>query len=201
MTDQEILPVTVQNQTGEIQPEMAEIRSMSAEVLDAATHLYRHFDKDGVLLYVGISLSAIKRLGEHKDCSHWFNSIARVDIQQFPTRQAALAAERIAISTEMPKHNIYCRAAIPVERRLADKETKKDSKVDLLRRLVRFDVIYKENEIPLPIRRGLIRKYMDDGKLGFIDLPNSRGTKMNRYVTGWQLISFLEWLESMSGER
>jgi hypothetical protein len=45
-------------------------------------HLYRHFDKDGTLLYVGISLSAINRLGQHKDNAHWFSSIKRVEIEQ-----------------------------------------------------------------------------------------------------------------------
>ena len=34
--------------------------------------LYRHFDCDGVLLYVGISLSTVARLCEHKHSSKWY---------------------------------------------------------------------------------------------------------------------------------
>lgn len=70
------------------------------------TYLYRHFDKDGALLYVGISLSAVQRLGQHKDHSHWFQQIARVEIEEHPTRAAALLAESKAIRDENPKFNI-----------------------------------------------------------------------------------------------
>jgi hypothetical protein len=70
------------------------------------TQLYRHFGKDGELLYVGISISAMARLGQHKDDASWFSDIRRVDIETFPTREDALTAERAAIQDENPKHNI-----------------------------------------------------------------------------------------------
>lgn len=66
--------------------------------------LYRHFDADGVLLYVGISLSAVQRLSQHS-ASPWSDRIARVDVERFPSREAAERAEREAIQTERPKHN------------------------------------------------------------------------------------------------
>ena len=56
------------------------------------------------LLYVGISLSTVKRLIEHKD-SPWFGRIAYVKIERFATRKAALIAEQIAIATEGPECN------------------------------------------------------------------------------------------------
>jgi excinuclease UvrABC nuclease subunit len=68
--------------------------------------LYRHFGDDGTLLYVGISLSAIQRLAQHRDHAHWFEQIKRVEMQQFPTREEALAAEREAIAREQPLFNI-----------------------------------------------------------------------------------------------
>ena len=34
-----------------------------------ATHPYRHYDKNGNLLYVGVSLSSLQRLGQHKSNS------------------------------------------------------------------------------------------------------------------------------------
>ncbi len=70
------------------------------------TALYRHYAQDGTLLYVGISLSAVHRLGQHKDNAHWYCNISRVDIEQFKTRGDALLAEKTAIQQEHPLHNI-----------------------------------------------------------------------------------------------
>ena len=67
--------------------------------------LYRHFDKDGALLYVGISRSAAARLAQHSK-SPWDHLIARVDVESLDTRQAALKAERKAITTEKPIYNV-----------------------------------------------------------------------------------------------
>ena len=78
---------------------------------EAVASLYRHFDRDGRLLYIGISLNAIARLAEHRDTSHWFSQIARVEIEPYPTRKAALAAELEAIRTENPLYNIVGRVA------------------------------------------------------------------------------------------
>jgi predicted DNA-binding transcriptional regulator AlpA len=68
-------------------------------------HLYRHFDKDGKLLYVGISLHAVGRLAGHRKDSKWFDEIAEVTIQQFANRDEAMLAERLAIADEKPAHN------------------------------------------------------------------------------------------------
>lgn len=70
------------------------------------TKLYRHFDAEGRLLYVGISLGVLHRLAQHMNGSHWAEGIARVEVESFPTRGAALAAERTAIRTEQPLHNV-----------------------------------------------------------------------------------------------
>ena len=70
------------------------------------TALYRHFDAAGRLLYVGISLSAVQRLGQHRDNTHWFEAIASVSIEWLPSRAEALEAERRAITTEHPAHNV-----------------------------------------------------------------------------------------------
>ncbi len=69
-------------------------------------YLYRHFDSEDILLYVGMSLSAINRLSKHKSNSAWFASIKRVEIEQFSTKEEVLAAERIAIIQEKPLYNI-----------------------------------------------------------------------------------------------
>lgn len=70
------------------------------------TGLYRHFDAAGALLYVGVSLNTTARLAAHGATSGWFSEIARVDVVHYPTRDDALAAERVAIETEKPRWNI-----------------------------------------------------------------------------------------------
>jgi predicted DNA-binding transcriptional regulator AlpA len=68
--------------------------------------LYRHFNKIGELLYVGTSISALHRLGEHSRNSKWFNTITTITLEHFKTIQEAQNAERTAIWFEHPKHNI-----------------------------------------------------------------------------------------------
>lgn len=70
--------------------------------------LYRHFDKEGQLLYVGISFRAVERLMKgHKNNAHWFDQVARIEIERFPSRSEALQAEKAAISKDQPKYNIW----------------------------------------------------------------------------------------------
>ena len=80
-------------------------------------HLYRHFDADGTLLYIGTSLSAISRLGGHLHSSEWFPSIASVSVQRFDSKAVALNAEREAIRTEHPLHNVMFTNRAPHHRR------------------------------------------------------------------------------------
>lgn len=70
------------------------------------TALYRHFDKNGKLLYVGISLSVVKRLGQHKLHAHWYMRIARIDVEWFNSREEASHAEMLAIQDENPECNV-----------------------------------------------------------------------------------------------
>lgn len=73
------------------------------------TDLYRHFDKAGKLLYVGISLSTSVRLLQHRNNSQWFNEIATITIEKFEDRKSAAKAEKEAIRSEAPRYNITYR--------------------------------------------------------------------------------------------
>jgi DNA-binding transcriptional regulator YiaG len=75
------------------------------EIPASPCSLYRHFDAAGQLLYVGISLSALRRLGEHERGSQWYESIANVTVEQFSSRAEAEQAEIYAIRNEKPLHN------------------------------------------------------------------------------------------------
>jgi predicted GIY-YIG superfamily endonuclease len=92
------------------------------------TALYRHFNAKGELLYVGISLSALKRLGEHAANAKWYRSIANVTIEWHPTREAADAAETEAIRRECPKYNI---AKVPAAAKPPRKEKNQFASVEL----------------------------------------------------------------------
>ncbi len=69
------------------------------------TYLYRCFDIDGVLLYVGISLSTISRMNEHRR-AEWFDRCSQIEIEHHDTRAGALEAEAKAIIDECPAHNV-----------------------------------------------------------------------------------------------
>ena len=67
--------------------------------------LYRCFDAEGNLLYVGATKNVFQRIVEHKSQSYWSRYVTRVEIQHFDSRKEALAAEAVAITLENPKHN------------------------------------------------------------------------------------------------
>jgi len=74
--------------------------------IDSTTDLYRYFDAEGRLLYVGISFSAIARAAQHRESTGWWCDVARMHVEHLPTRSDALDAERQAIRTEQPLHNV-----------------------------------------------------------------------------------------------
>ena len=83
------------------------------------TALYRHYDADGGLLYVGISLCAVSRLAQHRLAAKWYSDIRRVEVEWFNNRPAAVDAEKLAIVKEKPRHNIV---GTKVTLRLTDDE-------------------------------------------------------------------------------
>jgi predicted GIY-YIG superfamily endonuclease len=152
------------------------------------TNLYRHFDAEGALLYVGISLSAVHRLAQHRDHSGWFADIKRVEIVNFETREDALSAETEAIRNENPKWNIQRRPFYPPRPRL-------EASVGLTRRVVDFKPLYSLSDAGdvLGTSSQGIKALMDARKLSYVEIP--RGTTTRRFITGWQLIEYIESLE------
>lgn len=77
-----------------------------AEQDQVRTALYRIWDASGRLLYVGISLSVIKRLMDHRTTSEWFEHLDTLRVTWYETRSSALQAETAAIKSECPIYNI-----------------------------------------------------------------------------------------------
>lgn len=73
--------------------------------------LYRFFNSNGRLLYVGISWSVAHRLKEHRTTQAWWHQVQTITIETHSTREAALTAEITAIQNERPRYNIRGRVA------------------------------------------------------------------------------------------
>ena len=70
------------------------------------TCVYRCFDAEGRLLYVGCSINPYKRVAEHRGENHgWVYDLARFTVEVYPDRATAEWVERRAIRTEHPLWN------------------------------------------------------------------------------------------------
>ena len=173
------------------------------------TALYRHFNESKELLYVGISLNAIYRLGQHKKNAHWFSTISNVSIDHFPTREEALRAETKAIQSENPAHNIqqivkpYCWKKSEFERlqKLTEIEHWENTKSDVLHKVSTLDAVYTSQEIAskLGITHKQLRECVDKELLSAILTGGyiaENGVDRRKWIiTGWSYIDFLEFLE------
>ena len=69
------------------------------------SYVYRMWDKNGVLLYIGKSNNQLNRWKQHRK-KPWFKQVTRFEYEPHPDEAAAYAAEREAIKTEHPLYNI-----------------------------------------------------------------------------------------------
>lgn len=166
--------------------------------------LYRHFDSSGKLLYVGVSKSALIRLGQHQEHAHWFGNISQVTIEKHPSREAALEAERLAIQSENPLCNVQHRspsAHTVRKRQAASLELAKKSATALTQSLVWFNTTYTPDQIAdrLSISSAAAKRLIENREIGSIELEDKGRTV--RRVTGWQLIEFLESREQPAAKK
>lgn len=94
-------------------PALAELLAWRWEAPTAAPRrsaqlqkIYRMFDAEQVLLYVGVSGCAIARMTEHAKEKDWFDKVRRIEIEAVEcSRQEVEALEAAIIYEENPKHN------------------------------------------------------------------------------------------------
>lgn len=166
------------------------------EDIATPTHLYRHFDKDDKLLYVGISKNTINRLGQHENNSHWFGLITRITIERFPDRKTALEAERVSISKENPLFNLQRPFLIEMPSHA------EESKKDLVKRIVQFNAVYSINDAAdtLALPRKKLKEMAKNNEIGHIvRQTNPKKNKFGNitcypkyFISGWQLIEYIE---------
>jgi len=169
---------------------------------ESEQHLYRHFDEWDNLLYVGVSLSTVQRLSQHKSQSHWFNKIQKITIQNFPSRREVLHAERIAIQKEEPLHNIALKKTCdPVPRVGVDKI--RGSLDNLVSTIVQYKPIYTIEQTAhlFEVSTSKIKEWCEKSELGYVEIGRVWDARWNKWrikkrITGWQILDFIENLEN-----
>lgn len=78
---------------------------------DHPTALYRLFNRDGQLLYAGITRDVQARMRAHRASKEWWPQVAEQRVEWFPNRPAAAAAEVKALRTERPAYDQSYRQA------------------------------------------------------------------------------------------
>jgi predicted GIY-YIG superfamily endonuclease len=70
------------------------------------THvLYRFYDIDRQLLYVGITNNPWQRIKAHESDKDWWNEVAHATFEHYQSRMELEAEERAAIKSERPRYN------------------------------------------------------------------------------------------------
>ena len=70
------------------------------------TTLYRLWNADHALLYVGITDDLEARTEEHRADKPWWDEVDQVSTEELPSRRRALEAETRAIFWEQPRYNV-----------------------------------------------------------------------------------------------
>lgn len=85
--------------------------------------LYRWWDADGNLLYVGKSISVLSRVEQHRNNSEFFDEATTMTIERYPDERTLADAEVAAIRAERPTYNIiYNREAEMADERTLSPE-------------------------------------------------------------------------------
>lgn len=94
------------------------------------TALYRLLDKDGRLLYIGVSHKPDVRWGQHSESKSWWSEVDQRKVEWHDTRAAAERAELAAIAAERPMYNVVGTVAATVNN-LGGKTPTRPIRVDL----------------------------------------------------------------------
>jgi predicted GIY-YIG superfamily endonuclease len=96
-------------------------------------YLYRFFDADDRLLYVGITRDIHARMAAHRRTAHWWNEISHAQWQVVVSRAEAMSREAFAIAGEGPLHNAM-RPTLKVTSHVSREQLRLVAEVERLRR-------------------------------------------------------------------
>jgi hypothetical protein len=89
--------------------------------LKRPTTLYRLYDGNHVLLYIGATECLARRLHQHKKTQPWWENVAHMEVQEFASNSMAYDHERTAIIEEKPLHNVVHNRGIRSSTRYVDR--------------------------------------------------------------------------------
>ena len=78
------------------------------------TTLYRLYNADDELIYVGVAGNPGRRFEQHRGDKPWWGEVVRIEVEHFATREAALEAERVTIASEHPPYNVIHKPKLTV---------------------------------------------------------------------------------------
>lgn len=76
-----------------------------SDMVNRRTCVYRCYDEDGELLYVGLSMNPDGRFAKHRSAG-WWPQVVEITVTWYAGREAAKRAEREAITSESPVFNV-----------------------------------------------------------------------------------------------
>jgi hypothetical protein len=82
----------------------------------SAACVYRFFNTDGDLLYIGQTIDLGVRVRGHESRISWFDEIASATIQHVDSHAEAVAMERDAIERECPRYNLNLQRNVATKR-------------------------------------------------------------------------------------
>lgn len=91
------------------------IRGYLAKLANQPHVLYRMYNSDGELLYIGITVGVYSRFLEHSKQKQWWSQVTDIKLEWCDSRSSAELAEFNAIKSESPKHNIVHNRPKPVK--------------------------------------------------------------------------------------
>ncbi|MEU8136504.1 isochorismatase family protein [Streptodolium elevatio] len=83
-------------------PEKKVVNAYNDRLEQLRTAVYRLYDAEGGLLYVGMTANPEQRFDEHSRYKFWWHLIAKTDLRWFDSRSEAAAVEAEAIRSEQP---------------------------------------------------------------------------------------------------
>lgn len=68
-------------------------------------HVYRCYDADDQLLYVGVTTDMRQRHTEHAGQKEWYSEVARIETEEFDSGDEAAEREMVLLTHERPRYN------------------------------------------------------------------------------------------------
>lgn len=138
--------------------------------------LYRMFDGNGRLLYIGLTNNTRTRLKNHADDKAWWGQVHNVTLEHFPSRTALEDAERAAIQSERPLHNVVHNASNEINDERAQWECD-------------YDALEQDYEDRCAVY--VLERLYADEQAGLMETPDQRAGMYEKYLNeAYQVLPF-----------